>query len=126
MKSMRSLNASHIDFNGFVGVIPSNPRFLPSDLDMILERRDCFLVGEWKRSGETMSDGQLLLLKSLARQPQFIVLIIEGNTDDETVVTDMKWVTPSGRLKLVGSSFEELRNFIARWYKWVEGNRDVF
>jgi hypothetical protein len=123
---MRSLNASHIDFNGFVGVIPSNPRFLPSDLDMILERRDCFLVGEWKRSGETMSDGQLLLLKSLARQPQFIVLIIEGNTDDETVVTDMKWVTPSGRLKLVGSSFEELRNFIARWYKWVEGNRDVF
>jgi hypothetical protein len=123
---MRSLNASHIDFNGFAGVIPSNPRFLPSDLDMILERRDCFLVGEWKRSGETMSDGQLLLLKSLARQPQFIVLIIEGNTDDETVVTDMKWVTPSGRLKLVGSSFEELRNFIARWYKWVEGNRDVF
>ena len=73
-----------------------------------------------------MSDGQLLLLKSLARQPQFIVLIISGNTDDETVVTDIRWVTPSGRLKLVGSSFEELRNFIARWYKWVEGNRDVF
>jgi len=123
---MRSLNASHLDFNGFAGVIPSNPRFLPSDLDMILERRDCFLVGEWKRSGETMSDGQLLLLKSLARQPQFIVLIIEGNTDDETVVTDMKWVTPSGRFKDIGSSFDELKNFIARWYKWVEGNRDVF
>ena len=73
-----------------------------------------------------MSDGQLLLLKSLARQPQFIVLIIEGNTDDETVVTDMKWVTPSGRFKDIGSSFDELKNFIARWYKWVEGNRDVF
>jgi hypothetical protein len=123
---MRSLNASHIDFNGFVGVIPSNPKLLPSDLDMILERRDCFLVGEWKRSGETMSDGQLLLLKSLARQPQFIVLIISGNTDDETVVTDVRWVTPRGRLQLIGSSFDELKNIIARWYKWVEGNRNVF
>jgi len=123
---MRSLNASHIDFNGFVGVIPSNPKFLPSDLDMILERRDCFLVGEWKRSGEIMSDGQLLLLKSLARQPQFIVLIISGNTDDETVVTDIRWVTPRGRLQLIGSSFDDLKNFIARWYKWAEGNRDVF
>jgi hypothetical protein len=123
---MRSLNASHIDFNGFVGVIPSNPKFLPSDLDMILERRDCFLVGEWKRSGEIMSEGQLLLLKSLARQPQFIVLIIEGNTDDETVVTDIRWVTPRGRFKHIGSSFDELKNFIARWYKWAEGNRNVF
>ena len=123
---MRSLNASHIDFNGFVGVIPSNPKLLPSDLDMILERRDCFLVGEWKRSGEIMSDGQLLLLKSLARQPQFIVLIISGNTDDETVVTDIRWVTPRGRIQLIGSSFDELKNFIARWYKWAEGNRNVF
>jgi len=123
---MRSLNASHIDFNGFVGVIPSNPKFLPSDLDMILERRNCFLVGEWKRSGEIMSEGQLLLLKSLARQPQFIVLIISGNTDDETVVTDIRWVTPRGRIQLIGSSFDELKNFIARWYKWAEGNRDVF
>ena len=123
---MRSLNASHIDFNGFVGVIPSNPKLLPSDLDMILERKDCFLVGEWKRNGEIMSDGQLLLLKSLARHPQFIVLIISGNTDDETVVTDVRWVTPRGRLQLIGSSFDELKNIIARWYKWVEGNRNVF
>jgi len=123
---MRSLNASHIDFNGFVGVIPSNPKFLPSDLDMILERRNCFLVGEWKRSGEIMSEGQLLLLKSLARQPQFIVLIISGNTDDETVVTDVRWVTPRGRLQLIGSSFDDLKNIIARWYKWVEGNKNVF
>jgi len=73
-----------------------------------------------------MSDGQLLLLKSLARQPQFIVLIISGNTDDETVVTDIKWVTPSGRFKHIGSSFDKLKNIIACWYKWAEGNRDVF
>ena len=48
MTAMRNPDAKHIDFGELVGVIPSNPRFLPSNLDMVLERRGSFLVGEWK------------------------------------------------------------------------------
>ena len=49
MKAMRSLIASHVDYGDFVGLIPENPKFCPSDLDGIAERNGYFLVMEWKR-----------------------------------------------------------------------------
>ena len=41
---MRSLLASHVDYGDFVGVIPNNPKFTPSDLDGVAERNGKFLV----------------------------------------------------------------------------------
>jgi hypothetical protein len=116
IKLMRNAHAPHIDFNEFQGLIKSNPRALPSDIDMMLERKCKFLVGEWKRNGESISKGQLILLQNLAKLPQFVVLIIHGNTDSDTVVNKFEWITKRGMFKLGGSSLEDLKDFIVRWY----------
>ena len=113
---MRNAHAPHIDFNELRGLIKSNPRALPSDIDMMLERKCKFLVGEWKRNGESISKGQLILLQNLAKLPQFVVLIIHGNTDSDTVVNKFEWITKRGMFKLGGSSLEDLKDFIVRWY----------
>jgi hypothetical protein len=77
-------------------------------------------VGEWKRDNETMSMGQEILLKNLAKQPQFTVVIIHGDTDNETIVKGFDAIYPDGSFKRLGHSFEELKSFITRWYNWAD------
>ena len=120
IRLMRNAHAPHIDFNELRGLIKSNPRALPSDIDMVYERKCKFLVGEWKRNGESISQGQLILLQNLARQPQFVVLIIHGNTDSNTVVNKFEWINKRGMFKLAGNSLEDLKDFINRWYAYAD------
>jgi hypothetical protein len=87
---------------------------------MMFERKCKFLVGEWKREGESISFGQGLLLRNLARQPQFTVIIIRGNTDEETVVSKFEYINKRGEFVLAGNSFEELKQFITRWYEYAD------
>ena len=47
--AMRNAHATHVDFGFLRGVISSNPNFMPSNIDMVLERKGNFLFGEWKR-----------------------------------------------------------------------------
>ena len=63
--AMRNPEAKHLDFGELRGIIPENPRFLPSNLDMILERHQQFFIGEWKRPNEPISKGQFILLSKL-------------------------------------------------------------
>jgi hypothetical protein len=121
MKLMNNPYATHVDFFQFKGMIASNPKAHPCNIDMMFERKCKFLVGEWKRENETMSKGQEILLKNLAKQPQFIVVIIHGNTDGkETVVNKFEWISKKGEFKHGGNSFEELKNFVTRWYDWAD------
>ena len=46
--AMRNARATHVDFGFLRGVIGSNPNFMPSNIDMVLERKGSFLFGEWK------------------------------------------------------------------------------
>jgi hypothetical protein len=87
---------------------------------MMFERKCKFLVGEWKRENEKISKGQEILLKNLAKQPQFIVLIIHGDTDNETVITKFERITRQGRYVTHGTTFEELKDFVTRWYNWAD------
>jgi hypothetical protein len=96
---MRNQNAAHIDFFQFKGLIETNPKATPCDIDMVFERKCKFFVGEWKREGESISQGQGLLLRNLARQPQFTVVIIQGNTDGETVVEKFEQLCSDGRFQ---------------------------
>ena len=83
---MRNAYATHTDYAEFKGVIPNNPNLVPSNVDGILERNGKFLILEWKRQGEKVSVGQKIMLQTLAAKPDFMVLIIYGNTDNETVI----------------------------------------
>jgi hypothetical protein len=113
---MRNQFAPHVDFTEFQGLIKSNPKFLPSNLDMIIERNGKFLVAEWKREKETMPFGQELLLKRLAAN-NFIVLVIVG--DNGTNVSSFSKVKESGDWIVLGRSIEELKDFIKGWYEWA-------
>jgi hypothetical protein len=118
---MRNPDAKHLDFSGLSGVIPDNPKWLPSNIDMLMERKGQFLLCEWKRPNEEFGGGQKLLLKALAKQPNFTVLIVQGHTDEEMVV-DKFWQVEFDLLRHRGDSLLELRLFIKRWYEQTESN----
>jgi len=120
MTAMRNPDAKHIDFGEFIGLIPSNPRFLPSNLDMVLERRGSFLVGEWKRPSESISKGQEFLLQSLSRMPKFLVVIIEGDTDDGMVVNRVQIMHPAKGMVEWGNDVDSLKELIRQWYNRAE------
>jgi len=118
---MRNPNAPHVDFTPFLGMIESNPKFLPSNLDMVLERNGNFLIAEWKRPGEGIKVGQMILLEALARVPGFVVLIITGDTDNGLNVHEVQRIGSDGNLKFVCDSPEELLDQMREWYKKVSG-----
>lgn len=117
---MRNPDARHLDFGELVGLIPTNPKLLPSNLDMVYERRGHFLLCEWKRPGESVGGGQEILLRALAAQPSFIVLMVTGDTDDGMRVSGVAQLHPDGSLKPKGDNVGDLKGLITRWYLWVE------
>lgn len=122
MTAMRNPDAKHIDFAELIGVIPSNPKFLPSNLDMVLERKGSFLVGEWKRPNENISRGQEILLQNLATKPKFTVILIEGDTDDGMVVNKIEVMHPIKGIIEWGYSVDSLKDLIRQWYARAERN----
>lgn len=113
MGLMRNPNAPHIDFTELNGVYKN---YVPSNIDMMYERNGYFLVGEWKRPNESISIGQSILLKQLARQPRFLVIIIQGNTDDKMHIDEFWLLKSDGTKKSLGKSLEALRKFIHRFF----------
>ena len=121
MKLMRNMFATHTDYGDFKGLIPTNPAFLPSNVDGIAERNGHFLVMEWKRDNEKVSEGQKRLLQALAANTRFMVVIINGNTDNETVINKFWVLTPDGKPVQRGISFEQFKEFYRDWYTLVDG-----
>lgn len=120
---MRNAHATHVDFGFLRGVIPSNPHFMPSNIDMVLERKGSFLFGEWKRQDEEIKTGQKILLKELAWLHR--VLLITGYVDTEPHITLIQEVLPTtGNLKVVGKSVADLNKYIQDWYKDAEDDAD--
>ena len=121
MKAMRSLIASHVDYGDFVGLIPQNPHFCPSDLDGIAERNGYFLIMEWKRPGEKMSEGQKRLLAALASNTRFMVVVVIGNTDNGTNIQEFWQYTQDGKPFKAGVGFESFKEFYRMWYELADG-----
>lgn len=115
---MRNENASHVDFGFLRGMIPSNPLFMPSNIDMIIERKGNFIFGEWKREGEKMSTGQKILLMSLAKK--HLVLLITGFVEDDAYISKVQLVKCDGRLLKLGESKQDLIQYLQDWYDSIE------
>lgn len=110
---MRNRFSPHIDFSDLEGMLG---KCMPSNVDMMMERKGHFLVGEWKRPNERISKGQEILLKALARRHKFTVLIISGNTDSEMIVHKFWKITPTGEVEMKGDSTEKFRDYLTDWY----------
>jgi hypothetical protein len=123
MTAMRNPDAKHKDFGALIGLIPSNPKVLPSDIDMVYERNGYFLFGEWKRSGEYVSYGQRILLKNLAAQPKTIVLLIIGDTDDGMRIEELHRFCSDGTTEYIGEGVNRLKEIILDWYEFVNEKR---
>ena len=117
---MRNGAAPHIDFSDLEGVIPSNPKLLPSNVDFILERRGKFLFGEFKKPEEQISGGQRILLEQLSKVSGFKVFVATGwNEGTSLVVTQLTTIRGSD-WETVDCDLEGFKQRIAAWYVAVE------
>jgi len=113
---MRNAYASHTDFGFLRGIILENPKAMPSNIDMVFERRGNFLIGEWKREDEEISLGQKILLKALANQDKFTVLVINGYSDGTGTEVNNFYKVTKDKLVILGNGVEGLKDFINAWY----------
>jgi hypothetical protein len=120
--AMKNSKAMHVDFGFLRGLIESNPKAMPCNIDMVFERKGNFLFGEWKRPNETMKLGQEILLTNLAKHEMNTVLVIEGDTDNnEARITDVCVINKYGMYKRVGGSVNDLKKFLNEWYQKANG-----
>jgi len=115
---MRNKYATHVDFTFLTDVLDKK---IPSNIDMVLERKGYFLIGEWKRLNESISQGQMILLKALADISGFTVLIVTGHSDNEqTEVHLIHRLHPSGEMEEWGSSLDDFKRIVYNWMNFVE------
>jgi hypothetical protein len=113
---MNKPNAKHVDFGFLKGMFP-NPRELPVNVDMMMEKNHCFIVGEWKKPKETLSKGQEIMLMRLAARRNIHVIIIEGSSDDtECYVNKVEEMHKDGRLQELGTGIEFLKILMKAWH----------
>ena len=118
---MRNSNATHVDFGFLRGSVKQNEAIIPSNVDMILETNFHFLIGEWKRDGEEVSKGQKILLNRMSTLPNFIVLIINGFSDNDNRVINDFYELHDSFLKKKGNGEYELKEYIDKWF--INANR---
>lgn len=120
---MRNMFATHTDYGDFKGLIPTNPNLVPSNVDGILERNGQFLILEWKKPGEKVSEGQKRLLQAFAAKPSFMVVIIYGNTDNGTIIDSFWQLTSEGKPFKAGVGFGSFKEWYISWYMFADGNQ---
>jgi hypothetical protein len=101
-------------------IIPSNDKWLGSNVDMICERKGKFLIAEWKRTDEKLFDGQKYLLKSLSEQKDFIVLLVNGHSKPDDIQVDTVYKVSSNTLKKVATGLDGLKDLVRTWYDYAD------
>ena len=120
---MRDVFAPHIDFEFLAGIIPNNPKAQPCNIDGLFQRKDKFLVMEWKRPNENMNLGQKILLEALSKQKNFTVILIEGYSQDGEREIGNVSVLKNKQFKVHGEGEKFLVKFMQRFYNYADTNR---
>tara|TARA_B110000211_G_scaffold90368_1_gene105563 strand:+ start:42 stop:416 length:375 start_codon:yes stop_codon:yes gene_type:complete len=120
---MRDVFAPHIDFEFLAGIIPNNPKAQPCNIDGLFQRKDKFLVMEWKRPNENMNLGQRILLEALSKQKNFTVILIEGYSQDGEREIGNVSVLKNKQFKVHGEGEKFLVKFMQRFYNYADTNR---
>jgi hypothetical protein len=115
--AMRNSYASHTDFGFLRGLFEDSPKIMPSNLDMVYGINDKFLLGEWKRDNEEISEGQKILLKALSKEPNFTVMLINGYSDNTGIHISKYYQISQTSLIYLGNSIDSLKDYIQTWYK---------
>jgi hypothetical protein len=114
---MRNSNAKFIDFGFLSGMIPGK-NILPTNLDMVVcKDGKKFLVCEWKHHNEPMLFGQKIVLKGLAAQKNFTVLLIYGHSDDTRTEVNNFYQVAQNKLIYIDKGPEALKSYINTWWK---------
>ena len=94
----------------------------PTDVDMIVERRGHFLVGEFKADGADESLGQEWMLKRMARGKAYTVLKVYAVHPPklETVHRIEVWHKGALQQAAVKQSFKGLRKICRLWWKLAD------
>jgi len=114
---MRNSNAIHTDFGFLHGLFEDNRKIIPSNIDMLYGINGLFLLAEWKRKDEEISNGQKILLKSLSKESNFTVLLINGYSDKQSAHVDKFYQVTHNSLLYQGNSIESLKSYIKTWYR---------
>jgi len=114
---MRNQMASHTDFGFLKGLFEDSPKIMPSNLDMVYGINDKFLLAEWKRDNEEISEGQKILLKALSKEPNFTVILINGYSDNTGIHISKYYQISQTSLIYLGNSIDSLKDYIKTWYK---------
>ena len=121
--AMRNPDLPNEDFGFLAGCIEKSPKAMPSDIDMVLERRGCFLFAEWKHDHEKVSEGQKIMLQALSRKPGVVVLIIRGDSK-HGIVNSIYKVSPN-EVKMVDSGVDGLKRLLNLFYNWADSKTET-
>lgn len=114
--NLRNPNGRRMWDWAFLGPAFPGNGMAPMDVDGLFERHGYFLVLESKLPGDELSGGQERALQALARLPQFLVVVVEGVPPDMVA----SWRTLGTKHVRYGHGRGSLREFIARWYQYVD------
>jgi hypothetical protein len=123
MKLMRSAVAPHIDYGFLYGIDKTSPKFVPSDIDGVIERNGVFLFLEWKQFLEDMQEGQEKMLMALAKKPDVFVVKIIGHTTHETPVIEEFSLLKNNQWVSQGTTITQFYEFYKRWLTYATNKK---
>lgn len=109
------------DWSFLQGCFGANSRITPTDIDGCIERHGKFLYIETKRPGIEVPAGQMIVLQQLARQGD-TVLIVHG---EQNQVQHIAKLTAYEERHYADANNETLRQIVADWYAWADGQTDI-
>jgi hypothetical protein len=111
--------ASQWDWAVFDGCF-GDTRIHPTDVDGLVERNGKFLFLETKLPGTAIKMGQEIMLKNLASQKNFTVLVIWGRPG---MPVKVRIISDNFDKIIETANLNELRRIVKKWFSYAENQK---